>query len=289
MEIGLVGLGSIGMAVANNLCRAGHIVCGWNRGKVPNSILRAAGGRVATNPEEVFDASEIVISALSDDSAVEEIFLGSGLLNRIPRDSVHVCMATISVRCASALERAHRERGHAFVSAPVLGNSTQAIAGKINIVAAGDPATLHRITPVLEAVCQKVWLFGAVAHHANVAKIATNFLLGSAVEALGEALALIQKNGLDAEEYMTLVGNTAFSAPAYRMYGDKIIHEAFVPSAFKLSLATRDLTLFQSLANSSGLELPLADATLQRLEDAMAEGLGDHDLSALSRLSLRVR
>lgn len=287
MEIGLVGLGAIGMAIAVNLCKAGHNVCGWNRGKVPYSVLQAAGGRGVSDPEEVFRTSEIVISVLSDDKAVEETFLTSGLLDRIPPNAIHVCMATISIACASALEQAHRQHGHAYVSAPVLGNSTQAAAAKINVVAAGDPIALSRVTPVLEDVCQKVWLFGSVAHHANVAKIATNFLLGVTVEALSEALALIQRNGLDAEEYMTLIGNTAFSAPAYRMYGDKIIHERFVPSAFKLSLAAKDLSLAKWTASSSDLEMPLVDTTLQRLEDAVAIGLGDHDLSAISCLSFR--
>ncbi len=151
------------------------------------------------------------------------------------------------------------------------------------MLVAGDANAIEALRPVFGCIGQSVWPLGDQPQQANVAKIATNFLLGVAVEALSEAMAMVDKHGLDREGYMTVIGNTVFAAPAYKLYGGKIAKEEFEPVAFKLLLAAKDMQLARSTAGAVGLTLPMAEAAYAQMAGAVASGMGDKDLSALGQ------
>ena len=189
MKIGVIGLGAMGDAFARNLLKAGHQVVAWNRSAGPLEAFRRDGGKVAKNIEAAFDA-DATLSMLAADDAYRELFIESGLLDRIPKGSLHVVMATISVAFAKEFAAAHADRGLRYLAAPVLGNSAIARDAKVHVLVAGDPAAVVQARPAFEAIGQSVRIFGMEPFRANVAKIVANFVLGSAVETLGEALAL---------------------------------------------------------------------------------------------------
>ncbi|HYZ33666.1 MAG TPA: NAD(P)-dependent oxidoreductase [Crenalkalicoccus sp.] len=286
MKIGVVGLGAMGGAFAGNLLKAGHQVLGWNRSRAPLDILAQRGGLAARSIEEAF-AADVTLSMLADDEACRALFLESGLLDRLPAGTIHVNMATISVVLARELAEAHAKRGLVYVAAPVLGNAVLARDAKVHVLVAGPSRTVEFLRPILAAIGQSLWPLGEEPHKANVAKLAMNLLLGAAVEALSEAVALGRSHGIEPERLVKVLTNTTFSAPAYRIYGDAIAREIFEPPNFRLRLEGKDITLALAAAREAGLPLPLATVVHDAISDAVSHGDGDKDLAALSRVMAR--
>lgn len=286
MRVGVVGLGAMGSAFAYNLRKAGHQVIGWNRSPAPLETLRGEGGEVARIVEQAFDA-DATISMLAADDSYRELFLASDVLDRLPKTSLHVVMATVSVAFAREFSAAHGARGLGYVAAPVLGSSVAARAAKVNVLAAGDPSAIERIRPIFAAIGQSVRNFGMEPHRANIAKIVSNFVLGSAVETLGEALALGRAYELSPESIVEMLTNTSFAAPAYKAYGEAMVKERYEPAAFKLGLAAKDIRLALEAASSAELKLPIAKVVREAIDEAIGNGDGEKDFSALARVSAR--
>ena len=183
MDIGFIGLGEMGGAIAANLLKAGHRVRVWNRTRERAQPLAAAGAQVVATPADAF-AGDAVVSMLADDAAVRDVF-DAALLERAPRGLIHVNMATISVALAAQLASEHAGRGLHYVAAPVLGRPDAARAAKLMIVAAGAADAIDRVQPLFDVVGQKTWRIGTSPQQANVMKLAANFMLASAVETLG--------------------------------------------------------------------------------------------------------
>ena len=157
MEVGFVGLGRMGTAIARNLLRAGHRVRAWNRSAVPGDAL--PGGEIVADPAQAFDA-DAVFTMLSDDAAVRQVVLDRGLLAQARPGLVHVSTATISVAFADELAEVHARAGLGYVSAPVFGRPEMAAEAKLNIMAAGAPDAVTRVRPLLDAIGQRVFIMG---------------------------------------------------------------------------------------------------------------------------------
>jgi 3-hydroxyisobutyrate dehydrogenase-like beta-hydroxyacid dehydrogenase len=138
MDVGFIGLGTMGRAMAANLLKAGHHVRVWNRSQEPVQALAAQGATACESPVEAFQAG-VVISMLADDAAIRQVLLQGEVLAYAPRSAIHVNMATISVALAKELTQAHAEHGLRYVAAPVFGRPDVAQAAQLNILAAGDP------------------------------------------------------------------------------------------------------------------------------------------------------
>ncbi|NUS16505.1 MAG: NAD(P)-dependent oxidoreductase, partial [Streptomyces sp.] len=143
-NIAVIGLGAMGRPVARNLLKAGHDVVVWNRSDGPAVDLVAAGARRATSVTEAMQAP-VVFSVLSDDRAVDETFIDSGVLAQTPGGTVHVNLATVSTGLARRVGAAHAEHGVGYVAAPVFGRVPVAEAGALNVLAAGERALLDRV------------------------------------------------------------------------------------------------------------------------------------------------
>jgi 3-hydroxyisobutyrate dehydrogenase-like beta-hydroxyacid dehydrogenase len=157
------------------------------------SYLDELGARGVASVAEACEG-EVVITMLADDDAASDIVFGEGgVLGYLPRGAIHLSMSTISVALSKRLAQAHERAGQRFVAAPVFGRPEMAAAGKLFIVAAGDPATIAVCQPLFRAMGQKTCPIAADPSAANLVKLSGNFLQASAIEALGEALALIGK------------------------------------------------------------------------------------------------
>ena len=254
MEIGFLGLGAMGAPMAANLVRAGHRLRVWNRSRAPVSALVAIGAAPADSPGD----ANILISMLADDVATQAVVVDGGALDALAPRAIHINMATISVALAVRLERSHREKGVAYITAPVLGRSNVAEAGELQIIAAGDIEALDHIQPLFDVLGQKTWRFGERPEEANAVKLAANFMIASAIATMGEAVALARGYGASKMDFLDLVTSTIFAAPVYKGYGGAIAEERFQPAGFKLTLGLKDVRLALEAAESAHVPLPIA-------------------------------
>jgi 3-hydroxyisobutyrate dehydrogenase-like beta-hydroxyacid dehydrogenase len=285
MKLGFIGLGHMGAAMAANLIKAGHDVSVFNRSPGKSRSLIELGAREATNLAATCDG-EAVITMLADDDAVSDIVLGDGgLLTHLPKGTIHLSMSTISVALSKRLAQAHAQAGQRYLAAPVFGRPDMAAAGKLFIVAAGDPATIEACQLLFSAIGQKTIPIGTEPAAANLVKLSGNFLMASAIEALGEAIALIGKAGIDRRAYVELLTSTVFNAPAYKTYGNLIAQGQFEPAAFAAPLGYKDIRLALSAAESLRVPMPLASLLHDRFLRLFAQGGEKLDWSAIGGLA----
>ncbi|MGZ5094876.1 MAG: NAD(P)-dependent oxidoreductase [Burkholderiales bacterium] len=279
MKIGFVGLGQMGRGMAARLLDRGHELTVWNRTHSSCEMLRAVGAKVADRPEHTLDA-ELLITMLADDTAVEAVWIASGLVDAMPAGAIHLNMASVSLRMAQRLAALHGERGSHYVSAPVFGRPQAAAAGQLDIVAAGPRDAMARCAPLFEALGKRWFDVGGDATHANIIKIARNFLLGAIIEGLGEAFALVQKSGVDPARFLDIITSTSMSAPAYKNYGRLMIDK---PSdvTFMLKLGMKDIELALQAGSDTGVPLLMAALLREQHLAAIARGYGDRDWAAL--------
>lgn len=285
MKLGFIGLGAMGRGMARRLVEAGHEVQVWNRSPEPCEEFERRGARRARGPGALFDA-DAVLTMLADDDAVRATILEPDVLATAKGKPVHVILSTLSVAFGRELERAHADAGIPYVAAPVMGRPDVAAAGKLNILAAGDSAAIERVRPLFEAMGQKTWLLGTEPHQANATKLAMNFLLGSAIEAMAEAAVLVERYQVDPAKLIEVATGTLFAATAYAGYGKLITQREFKPG-FKLTLGLKDMRLVLAAGEAGGVPLPFASIVRDNLIDAIGHGDADKDWSAVSLVARR--
>jgi 3-hydroxyisobutyrate dehydrogenase-like beta-hydroxyacid dehydrogenase len=283
MDIGFIGLGAMGSHVAENLVKAGNTVRVWNRSRPPVDALARLGARPVSTAREAF-SGDAVFSMLADDAAVHAVI--DPLLDDAPKGLLHVNMATISVALARDFAARHRARGLGYVAAPVFGRPDSAAAAKLNIVVAGEPADIARVEPLLAVIGQRNWPMGAQPERANVVKLAGNFMLGAAVEAMAEASVMALRNGVEPADLLDVLTNGIFPAPTYKVYGAAMAERRYDPPGFKLSLMLKDIRLALAAADDARVPMPLADVVHESLLEAVAHGQGDRDLAALAVMAM---
>ncbi|HSQ04622.1 MAG TPA: NAD(P)-dependent oxidoreductase [Burkholderiales bacterium] len=283
MKIGFIGLGLMGRAMARHLIRGGHEVTVYNRTAGPAQELAKAGATVAQNAEEAC-RGEVILTMLADDTALREVMIDSGIIARLPKNIVHVCMATISVPMARELTSLHTAHGSAYVSAPCFGRPEAAVAGKLAIVAAGPSWAVARVRPLFDLMGPKVFIFGEEAALANVAKISANFYIASTIETLGEAFALVRKHGIAPDAYFDFISST-FECYLNRSYGSIIAQEKYSPAGFRLQLGLKDVTLALATAEEVNVALPTASLIRDQMLSAMAKNYGDLDWAVIAAVT----
>lgn len=285
MDVGLIGLGGMGAAMAARLLAAGHRVLVWNRSQEPVEKLRAKGAVPVSNPAEAFQG-EAAVTMLASDGVIENVLIKPGVLNEARSGLVHLVAATISVDFAKKLEKLHAAAGVAYVAAPVLGRPDVAAKGELNVLVAGDPDAIARVATLLDTIGKATWVVGAKPHLANVAKLATNFVLVSAIEAMSEAFAFGARQNVAPEKLAEIFTGTLFSAPAYKTYSATILDGRF-EAGFKLALGLKDVRLMLAASEQAGAPLPFASVVRDNLVDALAHGEGEMDWAAISRVAYR--
>ena len=283
MQIGFVGLGQMGGAIAGNLVKAGHEVTVWNRSSDKAKSLVAAGARQAGTPAGAA-AGSVVFTMLANDEAVEQVVFGEdGVLASSARP-IHVSMSTISVALAERLTAAHAAAGGGFLSAPVFGRPDAAAAAKLFLVAAGDEKALAICEPLFAAVGQRTFKVGAEPKMANAIKLCGNFMIMAAIESLAEAMTLAAKNGVEKSVLLDVLTNTLFGAPVYRTYGDIILHERFEAAGFAAPLGLKDMNLADAAAVASRVPMPFLAVLRSQLLTTIARHGEKVDWSALAKV-----
>jgi 3-hydroxyisobutyrate dehydrogenase-like beta-hydroxyacid dehydrogenase len=271
--------------MAARLLACGHELVAWNRTPAAGEALAAIGGSIVARPGETLE-TEVVITMLADDAAVEAVWITSGLIDRIPLSTVHVNMASVSLALAQRMTRLHGDRGAPYVSAPVFGRPQFAESGQLDIVAAGPRQAMGRCTPLFEALSKQWFDLGDEPARANIVKIARNFLLGTLIESLGEAFALVGKSGVDPTRFLEIITSTSFNAPAYKSYGRLMLEPPDKPT-FTLTLGMKDIELALAAGGETRVPMPMAALIREQHLAAINQGYGDHDWAALGNYIAR--
>ena len=285
MEAALIGLGQMGTGIAKSLLRAGHRVTVYNRTASRAEALRADGAIVAASVAEAC-RSEVVLTMVADDAALEHFSFGEGgILASLPRGGVHISLSTISVALSDKLAAEHANAGQGYLAAPVFGRPDAAQAARLAVVVAGADPLVQKCKPLFEAMGPKLFVVGERPSMANVVKLSGNFLIATVLESLAEALAFARKSGVDAGALMDFLTATLFNAPVYKTYGGLIVEGKHEPAGFALPLGLKDVRLVLQAAEAASVPMPIASVVRDRFITAMARGNQDKDWSVLGRVA----
>jgi 3-hydroxyisobutyrate dehydrogenase-like beta-hydroxyacid dehydrogenase len=277
----------MGAGMAANLVKAGHEVAAYNRSPDKAAPLIELGA-TAANTIAGACAGDAVITMLADDHALEDVAFGeAGIVATLAPGAVHVSCSTISVELSRRLAQAHTEAGQRFVAAPVFGRPDAAAAAKLFVVAGGAPDALAQSQPLLDAIGQRTFVMSDKPEAANLVKLSGNFLIAAVIESLGEALALVEKGGVDPHAYVDLLTSTLFSAPVYRTYGGLIADGRFEPAGFAAPLGYKDIRLALAAAGDLRVPLPLGSMLRDRFLTLLAGGGEALDWSAIGGLAAK--
>jgi 3-hydroxyisobutyrate dehydrogenase-like beta-hydroxyacid dehydrogenase len=275
----------MGAAMAANLVKAGHEVAVCNRSQGRAGALVDLGAREAASIAEAC-RSEVVMTMLADDNAAADVSFGrDGIVANLAPGAIHVSMSTISVGLSRQLAQRHAEAEQRYVAAPVFGRPSMAAAAQLFIVAAGDPNAIAACQPLFDAMGQKTLLIGQDPPAANLVKLSGNFLQAAAIEALGEAIALVGKAGIDRRAYVDLLTSSVFDLPAYKIFGGLIAEKRFEPAGFALALGYKDIRLALAEAENLRVPMPLGSLLHERFLRVLAQGGSHLDWSAIGGLA----
>lgn len=281
--IGFIGLGHMGVPMATNLIRAGFSLRVYNRTPKRAAPLTTLGARQVFRPCDAVEPGGIVITMVSNDEALDEVVLGEdGILDILDSRGVHLSMSTVSPALSRKLATLHGRRGSMYLAAPVFGRPEAAAAQKLWVALSGAKAGKDRVQPILQALAQGTFDFGENAVAANVVKLAGNFLIVSALEAMAEAFALAEKNGVDRHKTADMLVQTIFACPIYQNYGKAIANQVYEPAGFKLSLGFKDVSLALDAAGNAKVPMPFGSLLYDRLLTSIAKGREDMDWTALA-------
>jgi 3-hydroxyisobutyrate dehydrogenase-like beta-hydroxyacid dehydrogenase len=287
MKVGFIGLGQMGAAMAANLLKAGHEVTVYNRTPAKAATLAREGAEEAVT---IADAcrGDAVFTMLANDDVVEAAVFGEdGVLERLPAAAIHISSSTISVDLAERLAAAHAGVGQGFVAAPVFGRPELAVAGNLYVLAAGEHAAIQTTAPLFDAIGQKTFVVSETPKAAYLVKLSGNFLIGSVIEALGEAMAFVGKGGIDAHQYVEILTSTLFGAPIYKTYGTLLADRSFEPAGFATPLGYKDIRLALAAAEDLRVPLPIASLLRDRFLTLLANGGESLDWSAIGALAAK--
>ena len=279
MKVGFIGLGRMGQGIAGRVLSAGHELLAYNRTPEKAAGIVKAGASIAA----ACAGREVVITMLADDRALDEVATAAGgLIKSLPRGAIHLCMGTHAVECIRALGAAHAGAGQTLVCAPVLGRPDMAASGQLAIVAAGPPEAVARCRALFEVIGRRTFDAGAGQESAAAIKLANNFVLGCAIESMGEAFSLVRQYGVSAGAMHEVLTEGLFGAPAYKVYGKIIAEEAYDTVGITALLGLKDVNLALAAAGAAGVPLPSANVWRDRLLGAISHGDGERDWSVMA-------
>jgi 3-hydroxyisobutyrate dehydrogenase-like beta-hydroxyacid dehydrogenase len=283
MEIGFIGLGSMGLPMASNLLTAGHKLRVYNRTASKGDALTARGAEAISNPADAASSGGVVITMLADDAAVEGVVVGADTIaRRLAPGGIHISMSTIAPATSRKLAQYHADHASIYVTAPVFGRPDAAAAKRLWICTSGPAQAKDKIAPLLEAVGQKTFDFGEDVGAANAVKLSGNFLIAAAMESVAEALAMLEKSNIDRVAAIEMLTSTLFACPVYQGYGKAIAQMRHTPVGFSLPLGLKDMDLVLKTGAEVRSPMPVAAILRDRFLSSIAKGRSDLDWSGFA-------
>lgn len=283
MKIGFIGLGRMGQAMARRILGGGHDLVVYNRTSEKTVELVNDGARAASSVAEACEERDVVITMVASDAALAEVTLGAGgIRESLPTGAIHLVMGTHGVATIQTLAAAHSESNQVLVAAPVLGRPDAAATGELGIVAAGPEEAVRLCDPLFQAMGRLTFEAGSKPEGATAIKLANNFVLGCAIEAMGEAFSLVRKYDVAPQVLYDVMTDALFSAPAYKVYGKIMVDEAWDHVGFTATLALKDANLILAAADLARVPMPSANTYRDRLLGAIAHGDAERDWAVMA-------
>jgi len=283
MKVGFIGTGRMGEAMARRLIEARHALGVFNR--TPDKIkgLVDAGAKAMASLAQAARYGEAVFSMLADDAALHEVAgQQGGLLESLPHGGIHICSGTHGIAIIRTLKAAHAARGQILVTAPMLGRPEMVASGQAGIVVAGPAEALRHCAPLFEAIARRSIEAGADPEAATAIKIANNFVLGCAIEAMGEGFSLVRKYGVAPQVLNDVMTDGLFACSAYKAYGKIIVEESYDRVGQMAVLGLKDANLALAAGEAVGVPLPSCNVWRDRLVGAVAHGDGGKDWAVMA-------
>lgn len=280
MEVGFLGLGIMGKAMAVNLLHNGFKVTVWNRTLSKCNELVEQGASVGETPAAVISKCKYTIAMLSDPkAALSVVFDKDGVLGQICEGKGYIDMSTVDADTSSKISEAITKKGGRFLEAPVSGSKKPAEDGQLIILAAGEKALYDEAIPAFDVLGKKSFFLGEVGNGAKM-KLVVNMIMGSMMNALSEGLTLAENSGLSQQTLLDVLDLGAIANPMFRMKGPAMIKSTY-PPAFPLKHQQKDMRLALALGDENALSIPIAAAANEVFKKARSLGLGDLDFSAV--------
>jgi len=285
MKVGIAGTGRMGAAIAARLMGLGHELTVWNRTAEKTKELAAAGAKVAASPAALAASTDVVITILTDEKAIEALYSGpQGLLSAGVAGKLFIEMSTVRPEVEVALAEKVKLKKAAMIDCPVGGTTGPAREGKLFGFVGGEDADVARARPLLDQMCRRAEHVGPVGSGARM-KLAINLPLFVYWQALGEALLLCRSLKIEPERMISILADTSGAANVLKVRGAAVsAHLAGNdpgPVSFAVDLVCKDLRTMIAEAKALGGTLPAAETALKCFEDASRSGLGAADQSVL--------
>jgi 3-hydroxyisobutyrate dehydrogenase-like beta-hydroxyacid dehydrogenase len=284
MKVGFIGLGRMGSAMARRLIEGGHEVGVYNRTPEKLKGLVALGAKPLDSIKAAATCGDAVFTMLADDAAVTDVVSrAAGLLASLPNGGIHVCAGTHSVACVQALKKMHAEAGQILIATPMLGRPEVVASAQAGMVLGGDKASVDRCRPLFAAIARRTFEAGGDPVAAAALKIANNFVLGCAIEAMGEGFSLIRKYDVVPDVFYDVMTDGLFACSAYKIYGKLIAEERYLPAGQRAILGLKDANLALEAGGAVGVPLPSGNVWRDRLVGAVAHDEAEHDWAVMAK------
>jgi 3-hydroxyisobutyrate dehydrogenase-like beta-hydroxyacid dehydrogenase len=285
MEIGFIGLGNLGTVMVNNLIEQGRKLHLYNRTKEKMKPFEA-NATLHDSIASLAKSCDIVVSIVSDDKAVNAISLGAdGLVENMKAGSLHICLSTIAPSTSESLHKEHSQKQIDYLTATIIGRPEAAKARALKVCISGTSSKKTEALEILKDLGGKnFYEFGDDPKSAAVIKVCNNFLILSAIEAMGEAFNLASKAGADASTLYQMITETFFNAPIYKNYGKIILDKSYDKAGFSSQLGLKDTKLALSLADEVSTTLPIADLLKNRFFINHNRGRNQWDWTSITKV-----
>jgi 3-hydroxyisobutyrate dehydrogenase-like beta-hydroxyacid dehydrogenase len=284
MKVGFIGLGRMGQAMAGRLLDGGHDIGLYNRTPEKIKALTDRGAKPLTSIHAAANYGEAVFTMLADDAAVLDVVgQAGGLLESLPKGGIHICAGTHSVAAITKLKALHSDAGRVLIATPMLGRPEVVSSGQAGMVLGGVKEAVDRCRPLFTAIARRCFEAGADPVAAAAIKIANNFVLGCAIEAMGEGFALTRKYDVVPDVFLDVMTDGLFACSAYKIYGKLIAEERYQPAGQRAILGLKDANLALEAGGAVGVPLPSGNVWRDRLVGAVAHGEAEHDWAVMAK------
>jgi 3-hydroxyisobutyrate dehydrogenase len=280
VRIGFLGLGLMGSRLTERIHAAGWKVQAWNRSSEPARAMAAKGVPIAESMAKLVAESDVVISSLANDAAVESVFFdGGGVFSWARPGTIVLEMSTISPQLSQRLHQKAAGQGVRLLDVAISGSTPAVEAGAITLLAGGDHDTFEHCTPIYESIARQWFLIGGPTSGIQM-KLVVNLLLGVDMQAIAEAVSLGEHLRIDTDVLLDVLAKTTVIPPAFAGKFRKIRDKDYSPE-FPLRLMSKDMDLVMATAAELGAKLPAAKVAQAVLASNLAAS-GDLDLSAIT-------
>ncbi|AMN40874.1 NAD(P)-dependent oxidoreductase [Rhodoplanes sp. Z2-YC6860] len=282
MKVGFIGTGRMGGAMVGRLLAAGHDIGIYNRTPAKAKPLADQGAKLVGSVADAARYGDVIYTMLADDAALEDVVFRQGLLDALPKGGIHVCAGTHGIPVIKRLKAAHADKGQFLICAPMMGRPELVSSGTAGVFASGPADAMNKCKPLFDALGRKTFEGGADPEAATAMKIANNFVLGCAIEAMGEGFALTRKYGVDTSVFFDVMTDGLFNCSAYKVYGKIMVDESYSKVGQMAVLGLKDANLALEAGNIAAVPLPSGNVWRDRLVGAVAHGDGDKDWAVMA-------